>query len=243
MNYSTKIRWSFISSIIASILWVMGDILIVGFHVDPAKYPLFTETYVDQLDHTLALLMIEGSTERLMWGALLASMSAFLFLPGVWLAYQFFKDKTKPHAWLTYFILVISVVLMPLGHADFYYSGELFKAIYHTDPSAHAYLIEMAAGFTKVLYIAWGTAIAVLLFGWLLFSILVFCGKTVLPKWVGFISPVFITLYQQPIKLLLPDGLLKAWISAAGFNIAYLLFFILLAIYFNKREKSQHPLL
>lgn len=234
MNYSAKIKWSFISSIIASILWVVGDILIVGFHVDPTKYPLFTETYADQLDSTLVLLMIEGSTQRLMWGALIASMSAFLFLPAVWLAYQFFKDKTKPHAWITYFILVISVVLMPLGHADFYYCGELFKAIYHTDPSAHPYLIEVATGFTKVLYIAWGTAIAVLLFGWLLFSIMVFRGKTILPKWVGFFSPVFITLYEQPIKILLPDGLLKSWISAAGFNIAYLIFFILLVICFGK---------
>ncbi|WP_410877798.1 DUF6796 family protein [Myroides sp. DW712] len=235
MKYSTKIRWSFLSAILASILWVIGDILIVGFHVDPSKYPLFTTTYVDELDSTLALLMIEGSTQRLMWGALLASMSAFLFLPAVWLAYQFFKDKTKPHAWITYFILVLSVVLMPLGHADFYYSGELFKAIYHTDPVAHPYLIEMAAGFTTVLYIAWGTAIAVLLLGWLLFSIMVFAGKTILPRWAGFISPVFITLYQQPIKMMLPDSLLKSWISAAGFNLAYLIFFILLVILFRKK--------
>ena len=234
MNYSTKIKWSFISALVASLLWVIGDILIVGFYIDPTKYPLFTDTYANELDTTLALLMIEGSTQRLMWGALIASMSAFLFLPAVWLAYQFFKDKTKPYAWITYFILVISVVLMPLGHADFYYSGELFKAIYHTDPVAHPYLIEMAEGFTTVLYIAWGTAIAVLLLGWLLFSIFVFMGKTVLPKWVGFISPVFITLYQQPIKFMLPDSLLKSWISAAGFNIAYLIFFILLFVFFRK---------
>ncbi|WP_413511822.1 DUF6796 family protein [Myroides odoratus] len=234
MNYSTKIKWSFVSSIIASILWVIGDILIVGFQVDPSKYPLFTQTYAEELDTTLALLMIEGSSQRLMFGALIASMSAFLFLPAVWLAYQYFKDKAKSYAWITYFILILSVVLMPLGHAVFYYNGEIFKAIYHTDPIAHPYLLEVATGFTRVLYIAWGTAIAVLLLGWLLFSIGVFCGKTILPKWAGLISPVFITLYLQPIKILLPDSLLKAWISAAGFNIAYLIFFVILAIRFRK---------
>lgn len=85
MNYSTKIKWSFVSALLASLLWVIGDILIVGFYVDPAKYPLFTTTYANELDSTLALLMIEGSTQRLMWGALIASMSAFLFLPAVWL--------------------------------------------------------------------------------------------------------------------------------------------------------------
>lgn len=242
MNYSTKIKWSFISAIIASVLWVIGDILIVGFDTNPADYPLLSETYAEQLDTSLAVLMVEGSSQRLMFGALIASMSAFLFLPGIWLEYQFFKQKTKPHAWLTHFILMISVVLMPLGHAVFYFNGEVFKAILHTDPIAHPYLIKIAADFTKVLYMTWGTAIMVLLIGWLLYSIMVFLGKTTLPRWAGFISPVFLTLYQVPIKLMLPDSVLKAWISAAGFNISYLIFFVLLFILFKKsllEEKKE----
>ncbi|WP_413533200.1 DUF6796 family protein [Empedobacter brevis] len=242
MKYSTKIKWSFIAAIIASILWVIGDILIVGFNTNPADYPLLSETYAQQLDSSLAILMVEGSSQRLMLGALIASMSAFLFLPGIWLSFQFFKNKTKPYAWLTYFILIISVVLMPLGHAVFYFNGEIFKAILHTDAAAHPYLIGLAADFTKVLYITWGTAIIVLLLGWLLFSIMVFLGKTSLPRWAGFISPVFLTLYQMPIKLALPDSLLKAWISAAGFNLSYLIFFVLFFILFKKlllQEKEE----
>ncbi|MGV0924092.1 DUF6796 family protein [Empedobacter tilapiae] len=244
MNYSTKITWSYLSAIIASVLWVIGDILIVGFNTNPTDYPLLFETYAEQLDTSLAVLMVEGSSQRLMVGALIASMSAFLFLPGIWLSFQFFKQKTKPHAWLTYFLLIISVVLMPLGHAVFYFNGEVFKTILHTDASAHPYLIEIASDFTKVLYITWGTAIIVLLTGWLLYSIMVFLGKTTLPRWAGFISPVFLTLYQLLIKLILPDSLLKAWISAAGFNLSYLIFFVLLFILFKKSlfEKKEERL-
>ena len=239
MLHSTKIKWSFISAVIASFLWVIGDMFVAGFDVNPANYPLFSQTYANELDVNLAVLMLEGSTERLMFGGLIASMSAFLFLPGIWLAFQYFKDKNKPHAWITYGILVISVVLMPLGHSDFYYSGELFKAIYHTDPVAHPYLIDMAKGFTTVLYIAWGTAIIVLLGGWLLFSILVFMNKTILPRWAGLISPVFLTLYQVPLRMILPQSDLRGYLISAGFNLSYLIFFILLWVFFKKKLKNH----
>ncbi|WP_104381441.1 DUF6796 family protein [Sphingobacterium sp. HMA12] len=233
MLYTTKINWSFAASILAAVCWIIGDMFVAGFDVDPGDYPLFSETYADKVDVGIAILMLKGSTARLMFGALIASMTATLFLPGVWLAYQYFNDKSKWYAWATYFVLIVSVMLMPLGHADFYYTGEIFKAIYYTDPVAHPYLLETAAGFTKVLYIAWGTAIAVLMLGWLLFSLLVFMRKTKLPRWAAFVSPVFITIYQLPLRFL-PSSSLKGWLLAAGFNIAYLLFFVLLLLLFKK---------
>lgn len=240
MKYTTKIKWSFISSIIASILWIIGDIFIVGFEVNPADYPLFSQTYADKVDVDFAVLMLEGSTDRLMFGALIAAMTAALFLPGAWLAYQYFKNQSKWYAWGTYFLLIWSVMLMPLGHADFFYTGEIFKAIYHTDAVAHPYLLETASGFMKVLYIAWGTAIVVLLTAWFIFSVLVFMGKTKLPRWAGLMSPVFLTLYQAPLTYLLPTSNFKGWISAAVFNTSYLIFFLLLLIFFrNKLNVNQ----
>ena len=244
MKYQLKIKLAFISAIIASICWVIGDMFVAGFNVNPEKYPLFSQTYADKVDVVLATLMLEGSTERLMFGALIAAMTAVLFLPAIWLVYQYIKQefKSKWIVWSNYYLLVLSVLLMPLGHAVYYYVGEIHKAIYFTDQIAHPYLLEIARGFTMSLYITWGTAIMVLLIGWLLYSIMVFLGKTTLPRWVGFISPVFLTLYQMPIKLVLPDSLLKAWISAAGFNISYLIFFVLLFILFKKlllEEKKE----
>lgn len=238
MLYTTKIKWSFIASILAAVCWIIGDMFVAGFDVDPGEYPLFSKTYAEQVDVGIAVLMLKGSSERLMFGALIASMTATLFLPGVWLAYQYFNDKSRWYAWGTYFVLIVSVMLMPLGHADFYYTGEIYKAIYHSDPVAHPYLLETASGFTKVLYIAWGTAIVVLMVGWLLFSILVFMRKTQLPRWAAFISPVFITIYQLPLRFL-PSSVLKGWLLAAGFNIAYLIFFILLWLLFKKPAAQE----
>lgn len=234
MNYQTKINWAFASAIVASICWIIGDMFVAGFEVNPADYPLFSKDYADNVDVGFATLMLEGSTNRLMFGALIAAMTAVLFLPGVWLAYQFIKDKSKWYAWATYCLLVLSVLLMPLGHAVFFFTGEIHKAIYHTDKIAHPYLLETASGFMKVHYITWGTAIIVLLLSWLIFSVLVFCGKTILPKWAGFVSPVFITIYQIPFNLLLPPSDMKGYLGSAGFNIAYLIFFVLLLLFRQK---------
>ena len=240
MNYTTKINWAFAAAIVASLCWIIGDIYVAGFNVNPTDYPLFSKTYADKVDVGFATLMLEGSTNRLMFGALIASMTAVLFLPGVWLAYQFFSDRSKWHAWLTYGILILSVLLMPLGHAVFFFTGEIHKAIYHSDAVAHPYLLETASAFMRVHYITWGTAIIILLLSWLIFSVLVFMGKTILPRWAGLISPVFIAVYQSLISRLLPASDFKGYLVAAGFNIAYLLFFVILYFCFRKKLLNFH---
>ncbi|MFD2556110.1 DUF6796 family protein [Sphingobacterium tabacisoli] len=239
MNYHTKIKWAFISGIVGAICWIIGDVYVAGFEVNPNDYPLFSETYADKVDVGLATLMLEGSTARLMFGALIAAMTATLFLPCVWLVYQYFNEKKKWYAWGTYYLLIVSVMLMPLGHAVFYFTGEIYKAIYHTDPIAHPYLLEVAAGFQKAMYITWGTAIIIMLVAYLIFSILVFMGKTSLPKWAGLISPLFLTLYQLPLKALLPSSDFKGWLNGAAFNISYLIFLLLLWFLFRK-QLLQH---
>jgi len=64
-------------------------------------------------------------------------------------------------------------------------------------------------------------------------------GKTNLPKWVGFISSLFLTLYQLPLKVILPSLELKGWLGAAAFNISYLIFFLLLWFFFRKILRGE----
>lgn len=235
MNYQTKIKWAFASAIFAAICWIIGDMYVAGFEVNPEDYPLFSQNYADDVDLQFATLMLEGSTERLMFGALIAAMTAPFYLPGMWLMYQFFKDKSRWYAWGTYFILMASVVLSPLGHAGFFYTGEIYKAIYHTDLMVHPYLLKTASAFQQVLYIAWGTAIIVMLLGCLLFAISIFLGKTILPRWAGFITPVFLFIYQLPLNFIISNSEMKGYLGSAGFNISYLIFFLLLQIWFRQK--------
>lgn len=235
MNYQTKINWSFVSCIFAALCWIIGDMCIVGFEVNPGDYPLFSKTYAADVDVEFATLMLNGSTQRLMFGALIAAMTASFYLPGIWLIYQCFNDKSKWYAWSTYFILIVSVVLSPLGHADFFYVGEIYKAIYNIDPIAHPLLLDTASAFQRILYIAWGTAIIVMLLGCLFFAILILCGKTKLPRWAGFITPIFLSIYQLPLNNVISQPELKGYLGSAAFNISYFIFFLLLLILFRKR--------
>lgn len=61
--------------VLAALLWSAADMLLVGFIGRPANYPLFAETLQGQLNTDLALLMLDGSPERLFWGVVLATFS------------------------------------------------------------------------------------------------------------------------------------------------------------------------
>lgn len=235
MNYQTKINWAFVSCIFATICWIIGDMYVAGFEVNPEDYPLFSKTYAANVNVEFATLMLNGSTERLMFGALIAAMTAPFYLPGIWLVYQCFNDKSEWYAWGTYFILITSIVLSPLGHADFFYTGEIYKAIYNIDSIAHPYLLETASAFQKMLYIAWGSAIIIMLLGCLFFTILIFWGKTRLPRLAGFITPIFLTIYQLPLSHIITNQQVKGYLGAAAFNISYFIFFLLLLVLFRKK--------
>lgn len=234
MNYSKKINWTFAAAITVSISWLIGDIFVAGFDPDPADYELFSKTYADQVDVEFATLMLEGSTPRLMFGALIGALTAPLLIPASWLVFQFFRDRKKWYAIATYWVLLTGAILSPLGHAGFFYAGEIYKAIYNTDASSHLYLLETGKSFMKILNIAWGAAIGVLAIGWITFAICILLKKTLLPRWMAVITPFILTLFIIPMKELLPLPY-SGWVGGAIFNISYLIFFSLLLFFFRKK--------
>ncbi|WP_312397386.1 DUF6796 family protein [Chryseobacterium sp.] len=234
MKYSNKIKWSFAAGIVVSLCWLIGDIFVAGFDPNPADYPIFSKNYADQVDVTFATLMLEGSTSRLMFGALIGALTGPLLLPATWLVFQFFKDRTKGYAIFTYYVLLVGAVLSPLGHAGFFYVGEIYKAVYHTDAAAHPYLLETGRGFMKMLNIAWGAAIGVLAIGWIAFVVCILLNKTLLPRWMAILTPFVLTLFIIPLKQILPLPY-SGWVGGAIFNIAYLIFFSTLLLLFRKK--------
>jgi hypothetical protein len=238
MKYSNKVNWSFAAAIMVSVCWLIGDIFVAGFDPDSADYPLFSKTYADQMDVVMATLMLEGSTSRLMFGALIGALTGPLLLPATWLVYQFFKDTKKWYAIFVYWVLLAGAVLSPLGHAGFFYVGEIYKAVYHTDPIAHPYLLDTGRGFMKMLNIAWGAAIGVLAIGWISFAVCILLNKTLLPGWMALVTPVVLTLLIIPVKNLLPLPY-SGWVGGAIFNIAYLIFFSSLLFLFRKKLVQQ----
>lgn len=224
-----------ISGIFASICWIIGDILLVGFTPAPELYPLLSETYASNLDVDLATLMLSGSTNRLMWGALIAVFSMPFYLYSIFSVAQLLKRKFMMPVFI---LLLIGYSYMPLGHAGFFYVGEIYKTILATDVVAHARLLETAGGFVKILSITWMASIGITAIGWLVFGIFVWQGKTVLKRSAILLNPILLTLIFVIISKLLPSPA-GDYIGCAIFNEANLVFFVVLLVVVLKKKKSK----
>ncbi|MDO4226694.1 DUF6796 family protein [Neisseria sp.] len=223
------------AGIVAAVCWIAGDILIVGFTPSPEKYPLFSETYASRVDADLATLMLSGSTSRLMWGALLAVFSVPLYI------YAVLGVSKAIHRKFTMPVLVplfAGMSYSPLGHAGFFYVGEIYKAILNTDAAAHEQLLQTAAGFVKVLEIVWTASVSLMGLGWLIFGILVARGKTWLKPAAFWLNPIVFFIGTLLLTLLLPSPL-KDWIACAAFNEALLIFFVVLLIYCKETANNE----
>lgn len=237
-NHNKYLYWSLLSGIFASICWVVADLLLVGFTLDPSQYPLFAVTYADKVDVEFATLMLSGSTERLMWGVLVAvfALPFYCFaLYGIW---QLFHATEKKLATPLVMLWLTAFCFHPIGHGGFFYVAEIYKTIMQTDASAHPVLLQTADSFVQLLKINWMLALGLLSLSSILFALAVFKGKTKLPRWVGFINPFFISILIILITKMLPSPL-SDWIACAVFNEANFIFFLTLFFAIKNNNVKQ----
>lgn len=231
------------AGLFASLAWIVGDILLVGFTPTPEKYPLFSVTYANQVNVELATLMLSGSTNRLMWGALIAVLTTPFYLYSTFAVAQLIQRKYMMPVFL---LLLIGISYSPLAHAGFFYVGEIYKAILHTDAAAHAQLLQTADGFMRILSITWFASIGLEMLGWIVFAIVLLRKKSLFKRKMLWLNPVLFGILIALIKNVFPSPLAD-YIGAAIFNEAHFLFFaILLTILLrkkkertSKRERSQ----
>ncbi|MGT2895860.1 DUF6796 family protein [Streptococcus entericus] len=227
MDNKTKIYIAFTLAWIVSICWIIGDVALVGFEPSPEKYPLFSVDYAQKVDVDTAVHMLEGSTPRLMFGALIGALTAPLLLPAMWLLRQFFRGQNSCSAWLTYLPLMAGVVLSPLGHAAFFYVGEIYKLVLNTDQGLHLPILQTADDFVNMLNMSWLLAVMVLGLGWINLMIAILLKRTHLPRWMAILTPVPLSIMILLMKYVI-NAPYAAWIGGATFNLAYLIFFVVL---------------
>jgi len=77
----------------------------------------------------------------------------------------------------------------------------------------------------KVLIFTYAPLLVFIVIGSILFSILVESGSTSFPVWMAAINPVTMTFLWMATKRILPQ-FVRDWTEGAGFNIAYMAFFV-----------------
>ncbi|MDO5708264.1 MAG: hypothetical protein Q4P31_06500 [Andreesenia angusta] len=173
---------------------------------------------------------LQGSEKRLRYGALIANFTIPLMIFSAFSIY-IILDKTNL-AILTSIILAIGFSLSPLAHCSFYYVGSLYNTIYKSFKE-DKYLDdfkELALSYRDVQTITWLTSIIISFSGWLLYTILVFSGNSILPWYFGFINPIFLSILAGILPYIPYPG--KPLLNGAMFNIASIIFYTILLIRF-----------
>ena len=216
------------AGLLSGLCWLLGDILLVGFEVDKENYASFTEQ--SRIGNKkLAMLMLSGSVGRLRLGALVANFSIPLMLVSL---YALFGLTNKSlWAYLSIALLGFGFALSPVAHVAFYYVGIISKKAYKRSSGLvcsdeDSGLINEAVLF---LDITWRTAIALTGLGWLVYSLLIVTGQTILPAYLGLLTPLPLSLLTILLVEKLRIG--RPYLNGAGLNIGFSLFYLLLLLH------------
>ncbi|MGF6146970.1 Uncharacterised protein [Kingella potus] len=222
----------------AALCWSAADMLLVGFAVDPERYPLFSQTLAPLLgdDVDIAVLMLAGSEQRLFWGVLPATFSMVLYLAAAVGAYRLIAAGRAAKACLA--LLLAGYALSPLGHAGFYYVGMAAKTLAAVPPDAHAPLVALFAAFHKMLAVHWFASVGISAAAWLLVLGLTLGGRTRLPRRAAWCNPIPVGLAVGFACSLFPQSPLAAAIGSATFNLAQAAFYGSALCYAFKRQKA-----
>lgn len=218
----TAIRFSGLIAIVGALLYALGDVLLLASKADLEDYPKlrpFAKLLSD------AEKMVVLSTGRMLWGALLGVFATPLVLAGYWQVYSGLAAGNQILVLTAVVLFAVASVIGAFVHGTFYFMGEYVQALNRVEAGSQAVIADMIARHRKVLIITYVPVLIIIILASILFSILVASGETAFPLWMAAVNPVTLTIAWLILKHLLPQ-FIRDWTEGAGFNIAYLVFFL-----------------
>jgi len=209
-------------AILGALVYAIGDVLLLAGKVSLADYPKL-KPFAKLLSDAEKMVVL--SPARLMWGALIGVFATPLILLGYWQVYQGLSGGTDWVVLTTIGLFGIASVIGAFVHGTFYYMGEYVQALNQVEESSQPVLAGMVERHKKVLVITYMPLLLFIIIASVMFSILVASGKTLFPVWMAGVNPVTMTIAWLVIKRILPQ-FVRDWTEGAGFNIAFLAFFL-----------------
>ena len=213
-------------AIIGALIYAVGDVQLLAVKIDLADYP--------RLQPHAKLLsgmekMVALSSRRLVRGGLLGVFAAPLLLAGYWQVYQGLLPAGTGWALPPIVLFVCASVVGAFVHGSFIYLGEYVQALNRLESETQPLLLEMIARHRRIMVITYAFLFACIIIASLWYSILVATGRTYFPQWMAAINPVTVLLLWMLVKKILPIRV-RDYTEGAGFNIAYLIFFVMTTI-------------
>lgn len=218
----TALRMTGLIAILGAFLYAIGDVLLLASKASLEDYPKL-KPYAKILSDSEKMVVL--SPARLMWGALIGVFSTPLVILGFWQVYQGLGGGSNWVVLATFGLFGIASVIGAFVHGSFYYMGEYIQALNKVDEHSQVILADMIGRHRKVLIVTYAPLLIFIIIASILFSILVASGKTMFPIWMAAVNPVTMTIVWMLGKRLLPQ-IIRDWTEGAGFNIAYLIFFL-----------------
>ena len=223
---TTILRITGLLALFGAFLYAIGDVLLLAGRISLDDYPKL-KPFAKLLSDTERMVAL--SPNRMIWGALLGVFATPLVMLGYWQVYQGLGATQDWAVLITIGLFGIASVIGAFVHGTFYYMGEYVHALNNVAETSQAVITAMIERHKKVLIVSYGPVLIFIIISSILFSLLVGTGKTLFPVWIAAINPVTMTIAWLLLKRLLPQ-FVRDWTEGAGFNIAYMAFFLLTTV-------------
>lgn len=218
----TAIQLTGILAIIGAFIYAVGDVLLLASKMNLDDYPKL-KPFAKLLSDAEKMVVL--SPNRMIWGALLGVFGTPLVVAGYWQIYQGLGGANETGVLATISLFGCASIIGAFVHGTFYYMGEYVQALNQVDEKSQDVIAKMIERHKKVLIISYAPVMIFVIIASILFSILVYSGETAFPIWIAFVNPVIMTIAWLLIKKILPN-VMRDVTEGAGFNIAYIAFFI-----------------
>jgi len=208
-------------ALLGAFLYAIGDVLLLAGRVKLDDYPKL-KPFAKLLSDSEKMVVL--SPNRMMWGALIGVFSTPLMLIGFWQVYQGLSGANAWAVGATVGLFGIASIIGAFVHGSFFYMGEYIHALNNVSAESQDVIARMIERHKKVLIVTYAPLLIFIIIASVVFSVLVWSGKTSFPTWMAAINPVTMTIVWMLVKRILPQ-FVRDWTEGAGFNIAYLAFF------------------
>ena len=216
------VRAAGIAGAVGAVLWILGDVLLIGASAARVAYPIVLDTYADRVDTGRAATMLPSAPERLAAGALVGNVGIVFYLAGSWHLYRGLLPAGRRWAWPIFALLLCGNAWAPLGHAAYYFLGMTYKTLEDAPPQAHNALLDLAAHFETFLQIAFYLPIVTLGLALTGLGIRIALGRTAWPRWFALVAnPASVLAIGTALPCLAPEPV-ATWLSGAAFNLGLL---------------------
>jgi hypothetical protein len=221
-NIVAALRITGLLAIFGAFLYSIGDVLLLASKSNLDDYPKL-KPFASLLSDSEKMVML--SPNRMIWGALIGVFSTPLVLLGFWQVYQGLSGVNAGAVLGTVGLFGIASVIGAFVHGSFFYLGEYVQALNNVETDSQNVIVKMIERHKKVLIFTYAPLLTFIVVASILFSFLVASGNSAFPVWMAGVTPLTMIIAWMLIKRILPQ-LIRDWTEGAGFNIAYMAFFV-----------------